>query len=696
MTYAEASKWVRNGHVSRMALMCGFAVALGGGVATGCGDQFKNCEDSRTCANTGGTGGSSQGGSAGTEPGASGSNGEGGSPAGDAGADSGVSGAAGESSTPPAPGVPCDEPGARLCGAPADPSFLLCAEGSWEELSCDPGRVCDPSTGRCAAVVEGCEELEPGGTFCSGTLLQTCSADLLSLAEEACEGACEDGECLPPVCGDGIVQQDEECDDGNEVDTDECLPSCVLATCGDSLIWDGKETCDDGNDDNTDECPTTCEEAACGDGFVQADLEGCDDGNLINGDGCSRTCAAETVGVATMGRTTCAWLSDGRSKCWGDNFYGQLGIAASLPFGDEASEVVAELPWLPVESVTKMSGNVRTTCALGDAEAWCWGNLNWAYLDRSVIPLNSPEPVKLALPGTPRTIAVGEGGAHACAIVDLEEAAGQVRCFGDNRSGELGLGRSEANLQLPAAATRGPLISAPVTSVVAGAGFSCALTSANSVLCWGRGHLGQLGAPGVTSWGTLPSERRPLVVALGADFVPTQLAAGQDHVCALSSRGTVKCWGRGAEGQLGYEDAGARGDDAAEMGSALPTVALGGVATAVAAGGLNSCALLTTGQVKCWGYDAFGVLAQPALIAAGSIGDAAGEMGATLPPVDLGPGVTVRSISVGGQNVCVQLTTAEIKCWGDNAAGQLGVGDPDARGTQLSHMGAKLLSVELE
>lgn len=472
MTYAAASKWVRNGHVSRVALMCGLAVVVGGGVTTACSDQFKTCEDSRTCASTGGAGSSSEGGGGGNAPGTGGKNAEGGSPQGDAGAsDSGASGAAGESSTPPAPGAFCDEPGAMLCAAPAEPSFFVCAEGTWEQQSCDAGRVCDSSTGRCAPIIEGCEELAPERTFCSGTLLQTCSADLLSVTEEACEGVCEEGECLPPVCGDGIVQEDEECDDANDIDTDACLPSCLLATCGDSLIWDGEEACDDGNDDDTDDCPTTCQPAVCGDGFVQSEAEGCDDANLVAGDGCSRTCAAEAVGVAAMGRSTCAWLSDGRSKCWGDNFYGQLGIATPLAFGDESTELVAELPWLPVEAVTNMAGNVRTTCALGDAEVWCWGNSNWAYLDPSVVALNSPEPVKLALPGTPRTVAVSDGGAHACAIVDLEEAAGQVRCFGDNRSGELGLGRSEPNLQLPSAATRGPLIGVPVTSVVAGAGF---------------------------------------------------------------------------------------------------------------------------------------------------------------------------------------------------------------------------------
>ena len=73
----------------------------------------------------------------------------------------------------------------------------------------------------------------------------------------------------------------EACDDGNEVDEDTCLSSCVEARCGDGVVGPG-EGCDDGNDDPTDGCKQ-CQPASCGDGVVQAG-ERCDDGNLIDTD----------------------------------------------------------------------------------------------------------------------------------------------------------------------------------------------------------------------------------------------------------------------------------------------------------------------------------------------------------------------------------------------------------------------------
>jgi cysteine-rich repeat protein len=94
-------------------------------------------------------------------------------------------------------------------------------------------------------------------------------------------------------CGDGVLQADETCDDGNDDDTDACPSSCSPATCGDGFVQAGAEGCDDGNDDETDDCLSTCVAAACGDGFVQAGVEACDDGNLEDGDGCDASCALE-------------------------------------------------------------------------------------------------------------------------------------------------------------------------------------------------------------------------------------------------------------------------------------------------------------------------------------------------------------------------------------------------------------------
>ncbi|RMD83162.1 MAG: DUF4215 domain-containing protein, partial [Candidatus Dadabacteria bacterium] len=79
-----------------------------------------------------------------------------------------------------------------------------------------------------------------------------------------------------PVCGDGRVGGDEECDDGNDVDTDACRNDCTLATCGDGVVCSdpsctsgpggGVEQCDDGNDVDTDACLSDCSAARCGDG----------------------------------------------------------------------------------------------------------------------------------------------------------------------------------------------------------------------------------------------------------------------------------------------------------------------------------------------------------------------------------------------------------------------------------------------
>ena len=100
--------------------------------------------------------------------------------------------------------------------------------------------------------------------------------------------------CLNAVCGDMVVQEGvEECDDANDVDTDECTNMCTAAACGDAIVQEGVEECDDGNDDDTDECTSLCLPASCGDTFVQAGVEECDDGNNTDGDGCTADCKSE-------------------------------------------------------------------------------------------------------------------------------------------------------------------------------------------------------------------------------------------------------------------------------------------------------------------------------------------------------------------------------------------------------------------
>ncbi|NVB39305.1 DUF4215 domain-containing protein [Pseudenhygromyxa sp. WMMC2535] len=102
--------------------------------------------------------------------------------------------------------------------------------------------------------------------------------------------------CVPASCGDGVMQPGELCDDGNADNTDDCLDTCAAASCGDGFVWGNNEECDDGNADNTDDCLDTCAAASCGDGFVWGNNEECDDGNADNTDDCLDTCAAASCG----------------------------------------------------------------------------------------------------------------------------------------------------------------------------------------------------------------------------------------------------------------------------------------------------------------------------------------------------------------------------------------------------------------
>ena len=99
------------------------------------------------------------------------------------------------------------------------------------------------------------------------------------------------------VCGDGVLDAGESCDDGNTLDGDGCSSTCELeSVCGNGIL-EGNEVCDDGNTIGGDNCSSTCDaENFCGDGVLNTS-EACDDGNTTNGDGCSSTCELESLAI---------------------------------------------------------------------------------------------------------------------------------------------------------------------------------------------------------------------------------------------------------------------------------------------------------------------------------------------------------------------------------------------------------------
>ncbi|MCG8420012.1 MAG: carboxypeptidase regulatory-like domain-containing protein [Proteobacteria bacterium] len=252
------------------------------------------------------------------------------------------------------------------------------------------------------------------------------------------------------------------------------------------------------------------------------------------------------------------------------------------------------------------------------------------------------------------------GETHTCAVL----ATGDVRCWGGNSTGQLGYGHINSIGDDEPAAFAGPIsLAGPVVQAAAGGHHTCAVLTGGSVSCWGYNEYGQLGY-GHTNWigdNELPSSAGP--VSLGGTVVA--LAAGAYHTCALLDSGDVRCWGLNQSGQLGYGHINSIGDN--ELPSSAGPVSLGGTVVALAAGEYHTCALLDSAQVRCWGYNLYGQLGYGHT---NSIGN--NELPSSTGPVSLGG--TVVALAAGAYHTCALLDSAEVRCWGLNESGQLGYG----------------------
>jgi len=150
---------------------------------------------------------------------------------------------------------------------------------------------------------QGVEAPDAGGAQegpCAEGARRPCPCPEGAQGTQVCEvgvfSACACAPAGEAVCGDGAVEGDEECDDGDRDAGDDCTNACALARCGDGVTLAGVEECDDGNDVDTDACTNACTSAICGDGVLFEGVERCDDGNRRNGDRCSDSCVVTVCG----------------------------------------------------------------------------------------------------------------------------------------------------------------------------------------------------------------------------------------------------------------------------------------------------------------------------------------------------------------------------------------------------------------
>ena len=184
------------------------------------------------------------------------------------------------------------------------------------------------------------------------------------------------------------------------------------------------------------------------------------------------------------------------------------------------------------------------------------------------------------------------------------------------------------------------------------------------------------------------------VVNLGTGRTALAISAADDHTCAILDDHTVKCWGEGDNGRLGSGATADLGDGGAEMGDALPVVNLGTgrTALAISSQSAHTCALLDTHQVKCWGFNVSGQLGIGNAV---TMGDGAGEMGDALPVVPLGTGRTAVSVSTGNNFSCALLDDGTARCWGNSTNAQLGQGSTTSLGNAPNELGDNLPPIPL-
>ncbi len=306
------------------------------------------------------------------------------------------------------------------------------------------------------------------------------------------------------------------------------------------------------------------------------------------------------------GEHTCAVFFDGKVKCWGSNLSGQLGYGDVVDRGLDAP--VASLGFVDVGGpVRQLAAGAESTCArLVDGRVKCWGNGQFATLGygntNNVGDDETPAQVGSVQVGAP-VLQLVAGNGHYCALLSDRS----VKCWGQDAFGVLGYGRGRNDIgdnETPAAVGAVEL-GRPVQQLVAGAFHNCALFFDGTVKCWGANSSGELGYGTVSD--AIGDDETPAAVGSVAIGAPVkQLAAGFDHTCALLFDGGVKCWGVNFSGQLGYGNTRTIGDD--ETPAAVGLVDVGGKVAQIAAGPSRTCALLRTGEVKCWGFNFSGQL----------------------------------------------------------------------------------------
>ncbi len=353
------------------------------------------------------------------------------------------------------------------------------------------------------------------------------------------------------------------------------------------------------------------------------------------------TLIASAAKVTAVDNYACGLTTSGSAYCWGQNTYGNLG-------NNSTTDSTAPTPLNTSLAFSSLALTDTTACGLTtDGAVNCWGyNASGTVGDNTTVQKTSPTAVSTLTSGVSVLKASPSTIRYMCAIATLGGNTNGLYCWGQNSYGQLGVG-DKVNKKVPTNPTG---LTSGVTDIAMSAYSNCALTSGGAVYCWGLNTNGQVGNSSIVEQLT-PTQ----IIASGISSIYAGKYGDTRHYCAITSLGAVKCWGKNTNGQLGI---GSTTDATAPTDVSVSASAV----TKLALGESYTCALITGGSVKCWGYNAHGELGDNSTTQRTS-------------PVDVsGLSSGVADIFATQYRTCALMTTGAVKCWGYNNYGQLGDG----------------------
>lgn len=487
--------------------------------------------------------------------------------------------------------------------------------------------------------IEGEEECDPGEEFMG--------------PNEACLPG-----CIRAECGDGFLWTDEElCDDGNDNDNDACTSECVPAECGDGIFWPGFEDCDDGNFNSNDSC-IFCEQAFCGDGWQWFGNESCDDGNFNNNDACTNQCDSALCGDGII------W--SGVEEC--DD--GVFGNQPNLDCTPECQTFECGDGWLHWSEqcdpglggigpgMACLTGCILNGCGDGDAgpgeecddgnpdntddctefcqDAACGDGFIWTGVEGCDDGAGN-QPSADCTPACQPNVC-GDGFKHVSEECDLgvDNGPGST-CLDDctlNECGDGDAGPGEA-------CDDGNAIDTDDCT------NACELPVCGDGIVWEGNEECDDSNP--NDWDACHNDCTLTKVI--------DLALGGNHTCVLFDTGAFRCWGNGDDGRTAQSSEEDIGDD--EPADAGAFVVFSEPVANIYTGLSHSCTVSTTGQVTCFGRGDDGQLGYASTE---DIGDnEAPNAGGIL---SLPTPVSSMGIRGGALFSCAQLTGGQVYCWG--------------------------------